>query len=93
VYLAGEEQPVLIGHADQSLGHYADAISFHLDSDECKKLSSGSFAISGTYERSDPSDTGAGGRVRITSIILTGRKSYEKPAAKHVIVDRPADES
>jgi hypothetical protein len=93
VYLAGDQEPVLIGYADQSLGHYADAISFHLESEECKKLSTGNFAISGTYELSDPNDKGAQSRVKITSIILTGRKSYEKPIAKHVIGDGSADQS
>jgi hypothetical protein len=87
VYLSGDEDPVLIGYADQSLGHYADAISFHLEPDDCKKLSTGSFALSGTYELSNPRETGASSRIKITSITLTRRKSYEKPEAKQVLVD------
>jgi hypothetical protein len=87
VYLGSDAEPVLIGYADQSLGHYADAISFHLESDECKKLSTGNFTFSGTYEYSNPRDTSSHSRVKITSITLTMRKSYEKPVAKQVVVD------
>jgi hypothetical protein len=88
VYLAGDGDPVLLGHADESLGHYADAMSFHLEPDECKKLSSGNFSFSITYELSDkPSAPGSRSRVKLTSITLTGRKSYEKPIAKQVLVD------
>ena len=86
VYLAGEEAAVVIGHADESLGHYADAMSFHLEHDECKKLSSGNFSFSITYELSDkPGAPGSRSRVKVTSITLTGRKSYEKPPAKTVL--------
>jgi hypothetical protein len=88
VYLGGDDGPVLLGHADESLGHYADAFSFHLDGDECKKLSSGNFIFSVTYERSNPEETGSRSRVKLTSITLTGRKSYEKPVAKPVVADR-----
>jgi hypothetical protein len=86
VYLAGDEAPVLLGHADESLGHYADAMSFHLEPDDCKKLSSGNFSFSITYELSEkPSAPGSRSRVKLTSITLTGRKSYEKPPAKTVL--------
>ena len=87
VYLAGEGDPVLLGHANESLGHYADAMSFHLEPDECKKLSSGNFSFSITYELSEkPGAPGSRSRVKLTSITLTGRKSYEKPVAKTVLV-------
>ena len=89
VYLAGDAEPVLIGYADQSLGHYSDAISFHLDPDECKKLSTGNFSFSGTYELSNPRDTSGRGRLKITSITLTGRKGYEKPVPKQKIGGEP----
>lgn len=89
VYLAGDDEPVLIGYADQSLGHYSDAISFHLDSDEAKKLSTGSFSFSGTYEFSNPRDKSGRSRVKITSITLTGRKSYEKPVPKQKVDSEP----
>ena len=79
VYLDNEAAPIVIGFADQSLGHYADAFSFHLDADDCKRLSSGQFSFSISYELSKKQESGMGGRVTLTSITLTGRKSYEKP--------------
>ena len=82
VYLTNENEPTLLGNVDQSLGHFADAFSFHLESDDCKKLSSGQFAFSVSYELSDPKEKGSQSRVKVTSITLTPRKSYEKPAAK-----------
>ena len=81
VYLTGDDAPVLIGYADESLGHYADAFSFHLESDECKKLSTGNFTFSIAYELSKPGEPGSRSRVSLTSITLTGRKTYEKPVA------------
>lgn len=87
VYLDGEATPIVIGYVDQSLGHYADAFSFHLDANECKKLSSGQFSFSVNYEFSNRREAGSRGRVKLTSITLTGRKSYEKPAPKTVAVD------
>lgn len=78
VYLAGEE-PLLLGYADESLGHYADAFSFHLDPDTCKKLSGGQFGYTISFDPSDPKAKGSRGRVRLTAITLTGRKGYEKP--------------
>src|SRR5215204_2096681 len=79
VYLAGTEEPELLGHADQSLGHYADALSFHLDPDFCKKLSAGQFSYDIGFEHSEPHKNGSRGRVRITSITLIRHKGYEKP--------------
>ena len=78
VYLAGDE-PVLLGHADESLGHYADAFSFHIPDEHCKKLSAGQFTYGFEYDYADPSATGRASRVRLTSITLTGRKAYQKP--------------
>ena len=86
VYLASDGEPVLLGHADESLGHYADAMSFHLEHDECKKLSAGNFSFSINYELSDkPAEPGSRSRVKLTSITLTGRRSYEKPPPKIVL--------
>lgn len=81
VYLAGDE-PVLLGHADESLGHYADAFSFHIADEHCKKLSAGQFTYGFEYDYSDPEATGRSSRVKLTSIILTGRKAYQKPGPK-----------
>jgi hypothetical protein len=79
VYLAGLEEPELLGHVDQSLGHFADALTFHIADDYCKKLSAGHYTYSFDYKFSDPTKDGPRGRVVLTSIILTGRKGYQKP--------------
>jgi hypothetical protein len=78
VYLAGDEEEVL-GYADESLGHYADALSFHLADDNCKKLSAGHFLYSLNYDYSGAAVAGTRRRIKLISITLTGRKSYEKP--------------
>jgi len=59
VYLSTEGEPALLGDADQSLGHFADAFSFHLDAGDCKKLEAGQFAFSVDYEPSTPGETGS----------------------------------
>ena len=87
VYLDDESAPIVIGYADQSLGDYADAISFHLNSEECKKLSSGQFAFSVNYDFPDGRESGSHARVKLTSITLTERTSYKKPAPKAAAVD------
>jgi hypothetical protein len=79
VYLAGDE-PMLIGHADESLGHYADAFSFHLDTDSCKKLSAGQYTYTIGYDHTDPKAKGTRRRLRLTSITLKGREGYAKPS-------------
>ncbi len=78
VYLAGEK-PELLGHADEGLGHYADAFSFHLAEDICKKLSSGQYTYSFDYKQSEPTASDRRGRITLKSIILTGRAGYAKP--------------
>ena len=81
VYLDGEAQE-LLGQADQCLGHYADAVSFHLSDDYCKKLSAGHFTYSFNYEHADPTEIGRK-RIKINSITLIARKAYQKPIPKH----------
>lgn len=73
VYLLGEENE-LLGHADQCLGHYADALTFHIPDNICKRLSAGQF----TYEF-DLDRAPGNGRVIIRTIFLKARKPYEKP--------------
>ena len=79
VYLAGEKKPELLGHADEGLGHFADAFSFHLSDDMCKKLSSGHFTYSFDYKVSNTKLPGTRARIVLKSITLTGRKGYAKP--------------
>ena len=80
VYLSGDE-PTLLGHADQSLGHYADAFSFHLDAESCKKLSAGQFTCVIAYDNADKKASPKC-KIRLTSITLKGREGYAKPIGK-----------
>ena len=64
-----------IGHADESLGHYADAFLFHLPEDVCKKLSTGHYIYSFDFDYADPEATGRNRRIKLNYIFLTGRKA------------------
>jgi hypothetical protein len=81
VYREGDEGEV-IGYVDQSLGHFADAFSFHLPDDVCKKLATGHFVYLFNYVHSDPAHTDSRSQVTLSSITLVGRKPYEKPLPK-----------
>lgn len=82
VYLDSVEGE-LLGHVDQGLGHYADAFSFHLKSDICKKLSAGHFTYAFSYQYSDRDPQTKGSRrVTLNSICLIARKGYERPVPR-----------
>lgn len=82
VYLDSAEGE-LIGYVDQGLGHYADAFSFHLQSDVCKKLSSGHYTYGFSYQYSESEgESSARRRVKLDSICLIARKGYERPVAR-----------
>jgi hypothetical protein len=79
--LAGEK----LGFADESLGKYADAFTFHISEENCKKLAGGQYLYSFNYEFADRSDAGTSKdkrRIKLTSILLTMRKGYDKPLPK-----------
>ena len=81
VYLDGEE-PELLGYADEGLGPYTDAFSFHLDTDSCKKLAMGQYSYSIDYAKSRiPAERG---RLTLVSITLVRPKVYEKPVKEAV---------
>lgn len=86
VYLndtAGE----LLGYADESHGKYADAFTFHIADDICKKLAAGHFTYSFEYEFADQADSGLPSsrrRIQLSSILLIMRKGYEKPVSRSV---------
>lgn len=73
VYLIGEENE-LLGYAAESLGHYADAVTFHLSDEVCKRLSAGQY----TYEF-DLEHPRTSGRVILRTIFLKAPKAYKKP--------------
>ncbi len=84
VYLndsAGE----LLGYVDESHGKYADAFTFHIADDICKKLAAGHYAYSFEYDFADDTDAAtapARRRIRLSSILLIMRKGYEKPISR-----------
>jgi hypothetical protein len=81
VYLDTVEGEVL-GHVDQSLGHDADAFSFHLPDDVCKKLSSGFFTYAFDYEYAEKKGPKHLRRLQLNSICLIARQNYERPIAR-----------
>ena len=72
----------MLGHVDQGLGHYADAFSFHLADDICKKLSAGFFTYAFDYQYSEPSVPGQRKKVQLIAICLIARQNYERPVAR-----------
>lgn len=72
----------MLGHVDQGLGHYADAFSFHLADDICKKLSAGFFTYAFDYQYSEPSVPGQRRTVQLIAICLIARQNYERPVAR-----------
>lgn len=88
VYLNGTDGEML-GYVDESLGKYADAFTFHIADDLCKKLAAGHFTYSFDYDLVDGNDaaaTPAKRRIRLNSISLVMRKGYEKPTPRGVSV-------
>ena len=80
VYL-DNDQGEMIGYADESLGHYADAFLFHLPEDVCKKLSSGHFIYSFNYDYTGVAAAGKKRRISLTNICLTAKTVPESPTA------------
>ena len=81
MYMEGEDRE-LLGFADESLGIYRDAFSFHLADDVCKRLSAGHYLYQFEVEHSDPKATDSRSRVRLVSITLQTRKGYDKPVSR-----------
>lgn len=82
VYLEGDDCEVL-GHANEQLGVFADAISFFLSEGNCKKLASGGFRFAVDYDVSTAESNVKTGQVVVTSITLLAPKNYEKPLPRH----------
>ena len=79
VYLENADGEML-GYVDQGLGHYADAFSFHLSEDVCKKLSAGYFTFAFDFSYADAVQ-GRSRKVKLNSISLIARQNYAKPGA------------
>jgi hypothetical protein len=84
----------MIGYADEGLGVYADAFTFHLSEELCKKLLSGHFTYSFDYDFADKDDKAVRGkrRIKLNSIMLNSRKGYARPEPKNKSKSR-ADET
>lgn len=86
VYL-NDQGGEMLGYVDESFGKYADAFTFHIADDICKKLAAGHFTYSFDYDYADGSDTTtapAKRRIRLNSIMLIMRKGYDKPVSRSV---------
>jgi len=72
----------LLGYVDESLGHYADAFSFHLAEDVCKKLSASGYTFAYDYDFVDkPATATSKSRIRLNHILLITRKAIGKKTA------------
>ena len=70
-----------LGFVDESHGVYADAYTFHIGEDYCKKLGAGHFTYLFDYDFSDGGKPGGASlkrKIRLNSIVLVMRKGYEK---------------
>ncbi|MBV9216254.1 MAG: hypothetical protein JO053_08765 [Acidobacteria bacterium] len=76
----GQGERSLSGHVNESLGHYADAFTFHLPDDVCKQLSAGYYSYSFDYEHVGPVVKGEARTIRLSSVSLIARQNYTKPA-------------
>jgi hypothetical protein len=86
-----DESGDVIGHVDESLGHYADAFTFHLPEDICKRLSSGQYSYSFGYEYlGDDSIDDRRRRIKITSICINERKLLDPVAPRKESQKTPA---
>jgi len=69
----------LLGSVDECLGHYADAFSFHLAEDVCKKLLSSGYSFAFDYDLVDKTAVAdSKSRIKLNYILLISRKSVEK---------------
>ena len=80
VYLENTAGEVL-GFVIESSNQFADALTFHLADDVCKKVATGHFGYSCDYYYTDGNDTARARsqrRVMLSSITLLPRKDHEE---------------
>ena len=95
VYL-NDVQGEKLGFVDESLGRYADAFTFHLPEEVCKRLAGGQFIYSFDYHFSEAaSHARASGnrRIKLVSVFLTMRKGYDKPVARSAKINQESSET
>lgn len=77
----------LLGYADESLGHYADAFVFHLPEIVCKQLSTSHYDYAFGFEYTEKNrKSNHQKRIRLNHILLIGKVSpfNKKPAEKEL---------
>jgi hypothetical protein len=85
-----------LGFADESLGIYADAFTFHLSEETCKRLAGGQYLYSFDYHFSESAATALSPglrRIKLISIFLTMRKGYDRPIARSARAERVTAEN
>ena len=78
----------MLGYVDESLGHYADAFTFHLSETVCKQLSSSHFDYAFGFEYAEPNESSsAKKRIKLNHIALVGRKALfnKKAVSKEAV--------
>ncbi len=82
VYMTSETGE-LLGHVDESLGHYADAFTFHLSETLCKQLSASHFDFAFGFDYLEKTDQTVGRkRIKLNHVLLVGKKPlFNKKAA------------
>jgi hypothetical protein len=94
VYL-NDVQGEKLGFVDESLGRYADAYTFHLPEEICKRLAGGQFIYSFDYHFSEAASharVSDNRRIKLISVFLTMRKGYDKPVPKSVKASQESSE-
>lgn len=64
----------LLGHVDESLGHYTDAFLFHLSEEICKKLSKNHYNYGFDYDIFD-NKISKTKRIKLNYILLVGKQA------------------
>jgi len=88
VYM-NDQSGELLGHVDESQGHYADAFTFHLSETVCKQLSASHFDFAFGFEFSEKTDQNVNKkRIKLNHILLVGKKPLfnKKISSKEVVL-------
>jgi len=74
VYM-NDQSGELLGYVDESLGHYADAFTFHLSETVCKQLSASHYDFAFGFEYSEKTDQPANKkRIKLNHMVLVDKK-------------------
>ena len=71
-----------LGFVEEGTSHYADAFTFHIEEQLCRKLASGQIICLFNYEFAGAANGGGTRgkrRIRLTSFVLSTRQDTDKP--------------